>query len=111
MDSLEHNGLPRINQPAPDFVASSTQGPLRLSDYRGKWVVLFSHPSDFTPVCTTEFMALEEAVREFAVRNTQLIGLSVDSLSSHLAWVQAIQNELGVSISFPIISDLTMEVA
>ncbi len=103
--------LPRINEPAPDFEADSTHGPLRLSNFRGKWVMLFSHPADFTPVCTTEFMAFAEAHAEFEKRNVQLIGLSVDSVPSHLAWTYAIERDLGVHIPFPVIADLKMEVS
>ncbi len=107
----EVRGLPRINEPAPDFEADSTHGPIRLSNYRGKWVMLFSHPADFTPVCTTEFMAFAEAEPEFQKRNVQLIGLSVDSVPSHLAWTYYIEKELGVHIPFPVIADLKMEVS
>lgn len=107
----EFRSLPRIGEPAPDFEADSTQGPLRLSNYRGKWVMLFSHPADFTPVCTTEFMAFAKANSEFEQRNVQLIGLSVDSVPSHLAWLYYIEKELGVHIPYPVIADLKMEVS
>lgn len=103
--------LPRINEPAPDFTADTTQGPITLSQLQGKWVMLFSHPADFTPVCTTEFVAFAEAHAEFEKRNVQLLGLSVDSVPSHLAWVHAIQKELGVHVPFPVIADLKMQVA
>ncbi|AEJ39702.1 Peroxiredoxin [Sulfobacillus acidophilus TPY] len=103
--------LPRINEPAPEFEADSTHGKIRLSDFRGKWVMLFSHPADFTPVCTTEFVAFARAFDEFEKRQVQLIGLSVDSVPAHLAWVHAIQEELGVHIPFPIIADIKMDVA
>jgi peroxiredoxin (alkyl hydroperoxide reductase subunit C) len=103
--------LPRINEPAPDFTADTTHGPLTLSKLRGKWVMFFSHPADFTPVCTTEFVAFAESIKEFEKRNVQLIGLSVDSVPAHLAWINAINQELGVHIPFPIIADLKMEVA
>ncbi len=103
--------LPRIGELAPDFEADSTQGKLRLSNYRGKWVMLFSHPADFTPVCTTEFIAFAKAIEEFEKRQVQLIGLSVDSVPAHLAWIYAIERELGVHIPFPIIADIKMEVA
>lgn len=108
---IEVRSLPRINEPAPDFEADSTHGPLRLSNFRGKWVMLFSHPADFTPVCTTEFMAFAEAQPEFEKRNVQLIGLSVDSVPAHLAWTYYIEKELGVHIPFPVIADLKMEVS
>ncbi len=103
--------LPGLGQPAPDFLADSTHGPLRLSDYRGRWVVMFSHPADFTPVCTTEFMAFAEIADELKSLNSELIGLSVDSVSAHLAWVRAIKEKMGVEIPFPIIADLEMKVA
>ncbi len=103
--------LPRINDPAPDFEAKSTQGVVRLSDHKGKWVVLFSHPADFTPVCTTEFVAFAERAEAFAERNAQLIGLSVDSVPAHIAWLRNIEQRFGVKIDFPVIADLDMKVA
>jgi len=103
--------LPGLGEPAPDFAADSTQGPLKLSDFKGKWVVLFSHPADFTPVCTTEFMAFAAIYDELKALNVQLLGLSVDSVSAHLAWIRAIKEKMGVTIPFPIIADLTMAVA
>lgn len=103
--------FPRLNEPAPEFGASTTHGPLKLSDFRGKWVVLFSHPADFTPVCTTEFMAFAKMNDEFIKRNTQLIGLSIDSNFSHIAWVRTIEEKFGVKIPFPVIADLDMKVA
>jgi peroxiredoxin (alkyl hydroperoxide reductase subunit C) len=84
---------------------------MKLSDLRGKWVVLFSHPADFTPVCTTEFIALARANEELEGLNVQLIGLSIDSVHSHLAWVRSIEEKMGVKIPFPIIADLDMGVA
>ncbi|MGE4366640.1 peroxiredoxin [Thermomonas sp.] len=104
-------GMPRINAPAPDFQAQTTHGPRTLADYRGKWLVLFSHPADFTPVCTTEFMAFARAAEEFRAHGTELLGLSIDSIYSHLAWVQNIKEKFGVEIPFPIIEDLKMDVA
>jgi len=104
-------GYPVIGDPAPDFEAETTQGPVRLSDLKGKWVVLFSHPADFTPVCTTEFIAFANINEELRSLNVQLIGLSVDSISAHLAWVHAIREKMGVTIPFPVIADLTMKVA
>lgn len=103
--------LPLIGDRAPDFEAESTHGPVRLSDYAGRWLVLFSHPADFTPVCTTEFVAFTELADEFAARNVALLGNSVDSVHSHLAWTRAIQEKLGVRIPFPIIADLDTRVA
>ncbi len=103
--------MPRLNEPAPDFQANTTHGPLKLSSLRGKWVVLFSHPADFTPVCTTEFIEFARMNDQFAALNTQLIGLSIDSNYSHIAWVRTIEEKFGVKIPFPIIADLDMKVA
>lgn len=103
--------LPIIGEPAPEFTALTTHGMIKLSDYQGKWVVLFSHPADFTPVCTTEFMAFAEIYDELQALNVQLIGLSIDSVHSHLAWVRNIKEKMGVTIPFPIIADLDMKVA
>src|SRR5512139_2734152 len=103
--------FPVIGEPAPDFAAETTHGPLKLSDLKGKWVVLFSHPADFTPVCTTEFMAFATIHDELAELNVKLVGLSVDSISAHLAWVRNIKEKMGVTIPFPIIADLNMKVA
>jgi peroxiredoxin (alkyl hydroperoxide reductase subunit C) len=103
--------LPLIGDTAPGFEAESTHGVIKLEDYRGKWVVLFSHPADFTPVCTTEFIEFARRNEEFEARNIQLIGNSVDSIFSHLGWVQSIEKNAGVEIKFPIIADLEMKVA
>jgi peroxiredoxin (alkyl hydroperoxide reductase subunit C) len=103
--------FPVIGEPAPDFEADTTHGPISLSSLKGKWVVLFSHPADFTPVCTTEFLAFAAIHDELSALNVQLIGLSVDSISAHLAWVRNIREKMGVTIPFPIIADLTMKVA
>jgi peroxiredoxin (alkyl hydroperoxide reductase subunit C) len=103
--------MPRLNEPAPEFTAPTTHGTKSLSDYRGKWLVLFSHPADFTPVCTTEFVAFARRAKDFAEINTELLGLSIDSNFSHIAWVRNIKEKLGVEIPFPIIADLKMEVA
>lgn len=103
--------IPRIGEFAPDFEAMSTHGKIRLSDFRGKWVILFSHPADFTPVCTTEFVALAKRWEEFQKRNVQLIGLSVDSTYSHIAWIRWIEEKEGVKIPFPIISDVDMKMS
>lgn len=107
----EIHSLPILGEEAPEFEALTTHGPLKLSDLRGKWVVLFSHPADFTPVCTTEFISLAEANDELQRLNVQLIGLSIDSVHSHLAWVRNIEEKMGVAIPFPIIADLDMGVA
>jgi peroxiredoxin (alkyl hydroperoxide reductase subunit C) len=95
---------------APDFEATTTQGKVKLSDYKGKWVVLFSHPGDFTPVCTTEFIAFARKYDEFRKRGVELLGLSVDGLASHIAWVRDIETKFGVKIPFPIIADLDTHV-
>ena len=103
--------FPQLNKPAPDFTAPTTHGEKSLSDYRGKWLVLFSHPADFTPVCTTEFMAFAKAQEKFAAMDTELLGLSIDSTFSHIAWMRNIKENFGVDIKFPIIADLSMQVA
>ena len=107
---MENNCI-RIGMKAPDFSAATTFGPIKLSDYQGKWVVLFSHPGDFTPVCTTEFLAFSKAQPQFEARGAQLLGLSIDSNPSHLAWVYAIYVATGVQVPFPIIADRTGEIA
>ena len=104
-------GLPRLNERAPAFEAPTTHGVRKLADYQGKWLVLFSHPADFTPVCTTEFMAFAKAHEAFAQLNCELLGLSIDSHYSHIAWVRNIQEKFVVEIKFPIIADLSMTVA
>ncbi|MFW9594153.1 MAG: peroxiredoxin [Macromonas sp.] len=104
-------GLPRINEAAPAFSVNTTHGPRSLDDYKGKWLILFSHPADFTPVCTTEFIGFAKAADQFKAMNCELLGLSIDSIYSHLAWMQSIKNHFGVEIPFPIIDDIKMEVA
>lgn len=101
----------KLGDPAPDFQAKSTFGPVRLSDYKGKWLVLFSHPGDFTPVCTTEFLAFTQQYPGFQSRGCELLGLSIDSNPSHLAWVYNIYQNTGVTIPFPIIDDRGGEIA
>ncbi len=103
--------IPRINEPAPDFEAKSTNGPLKLSDFKGKWVVLFSHPADFTPVCSTEFVEFARRSDEFKRRGAQLIGLSVDSVPAHIAWIRNMRDHFGVNIDFPVVADLDTKVA
>ena len=103
--------MPRIGEPAPHFEAVTTQGTLRLEDFRGSWLVLFSHPADFTPVCTTEFMAFANAVPQFKDLNVELMGLSIDSVYSHISWVRNVEEKMGVKIEFPVIADLNKEVA
>lgn len=109
---MENNvTFPRLNEPAPDFVAKTTAGELRLSDLKGKWVVLFSHPADFTPVCSTEFLAFAKRQEEFEELGVQLVGLSVDSIYSHLAWLKDLEEMSGIQINFPVIADLDMKVS
>ena len=109
--------MPMIGDPAPAFRAMTTMGKVNFpEDYRGSWVVLFSHPADFTPVCTTEFITFTRMAGEFEKINTKLIGLSIDSLHSHLAWARSIEDidwkgEGKVKLSFPIIADISMNVA
>jgi peroxiredoxin (alkyl hydroperoxide reductase subunit C) len=101
----------RLNEQAPDFSAKSTHGPLQLSSYQGRWVVLFSHPADFTPVCTSEFIAFALHAQEFEALNCSLIGLSIDSIYSHIAWVRSIEERFGIEIPFPILEDLSMQIS
>ena len=111
MQDIAPVAFPRLNEPAPDFKAKTTHGERSLADYKGKWLILFSHPADFTPVCTTEFIGFQKAADTFRGMNCELIGLSIDSLYSHLAWTQNIQEKFGVEIPFPIIEDISMKVA
>ena len=111
-------GLPLIGEKAPAFTAETTQGTIQFpKDYEGKWVILFSHPADFTPVCTTEFMTFASMEEEFKALNCALIGLSIDSTHSHIAWLRTIKERIeykgmkNVEVNFPVISDLKMEVA
>lgn len=103
--------LPRLNEAAPAFDAVTTDGRRTLEDYKGKWLILFSHPADFTPVCTTEFMAFQARKPQFDALNCELLGLSIDSHHSHNAWILNIKEKFGVDIEFPIIADLDMKVA
>ncbi|HFQ14767.1 MAG TPA: peroxiredoxin [Rhodobacteraceae bacterium] len=103
--------FPQLNRPAPAFDAPTTHGQKKLSDYKGKWLVLFSHPADFTPVCTTEFMAFSRNYDKFKALNCELLGLSIDSNFAHIAWVRNIKEKFDVDIQFPIIADLSMDVA
>lgn len=108
---LMMNGNVKIGQKAPSFQATTTFGEVTLEDYKGKWLVLFSHPGDFTPVCTTEMIAFTRAHTYFKQLNTELLGLSVDSNPSHLAWIYDIYRRTGIKISFPIIADRNGEIA
>ena len=113
-DNMEPTNViqfPQLNQPSPDFNALTTDGMKSLADYKGKWLVLFSHPADFTPVCTTEFIAFANKAEDFRARNCELLGLSIDSVHSHIAWMRNIKENFGVEITFPIIADLSMQVA
>lgn len=110
--------VPLIGSPAPSFVAETTQGTIKFpEDYKGKWVILFSHPADFTPVCTTEFMTFAKMMKEFKALNTELVGLSIDSIYSHIAWLRTIKEKVkykdmaNIEVTFPLIADLKMEVA
>jgi len=104
-------GFPQLNARAPEFNAVTTSGPRKLDDYKGKWLILFSHPADFTPVCTTEFIGFAKHFDKFQSMNCELLGLSIDSLFSHLAWMRNIQEKFGTTIPFPIIEDIKMDVA
>jgi len=104
--------MPRIGDQAPDFEAVTTKGKIKLSDYaKDKWIVMFSHPADFTPVCTTEMSGFAQRKAEFDALNTELIGLSIDSIHAHLGWVNNVKNNTGVYFDFPIIADLDMKVS
>ena len=111
-------GMPRIGDPAPAFTAVTTQGEINFpADYAGKWVIFFSHPADFTPVCTSEFMTFASMQKEFASYNTELVGLSVDGLYSHIAWLRTIKDKIAfrdmhdVEVTFPLIDDVSMAIA
>jgi peroxiredoxin (alkyl hydroperoxide reductase subunit C) len=104
--------LPRIGDKAPDFQSETTHGVLKFSEWQGNsWVVFFSHPADFTPVCTTELTEFARRSKEFADRNCKLLGVSVDSIHSHLAWVMNMEEKLSVRIPYPMVADISMEVA
>lgn len=105
------NGIVKIGELAPEFEAETTMGNIKLSDYKGEWLVFFSHPGDFTPVCTTEFIAFTKAYTYFQNLNTDLLGLSIDSNASHLAWVYDIYLRTGIKIPFPIVADRSGEIA
>lgn len=108
---LMMNGTVKIGQNAPDFTADTTYGPVCLDDYKGKWLVFFSHPADFTPICTTEMIAFAQANQYFEKLNTCLLGLSIDSPSSHLAWMHDIYCMTGIVLPFPIIADRNGSIA
>lgn len=108
---VERTGPPLLHDPAPEFRARTTMGERTLSGYRGKWLLLFSHPADFTPVCTSEFVAFARAADRFRALGCELLALSVDSLFSHLAWVRSIREQFKVEVLFPIIEDPSMAIA
>jgi peroxiredoxin (alkyl hydroperoxide reductase subunit C) len=110
-NNVQPPSLPRIGLPAPPFEAITTHGVLKLEDYKGTWLILFSHPADFTPVCTTEFIGFAQVAGELRKRNTELLGLSIDSVYAHIAWVRNIEEKFGVAIPFPVIADLDKKVA
>lgn len=98
--------MPKLGEKAPSFEAQTTRGRIKFpDDYKGRWVVFFSHPADFTPVCTTEFVAFQKRYKQFRELNCELIGLSIDQVFSHIKWVEWIKENLGVEIEFPIIAD------
>ncbi len=103
--------LPRIGEPAPQFEALTTRGKIRLEDFKGNWLVLFSHPADFTPVCTSEFIAFAEIQPRLREIHCELLGLSIDSVYSHIAWLRSIREKMGQTIDFPVIADLNKDVA
>ena len=112
-DAAKPAALPgaRIDEVAPDFEARSTQGIVRMSDFRGRWLVFFSHPADFTPVCTSEFLAFQSAAAQFDALDTDLLGLSIDSVYAHIAWIKDIETRFSTRVTFPIIEDISMTVA
>ena len=112
MENITMNAMPRIGDNVPDFEAVTTTGKIKFSDYNtGSWVILFSHPADFTPVCTTELSGFAKEKEFFALHNTKLMGLSIDSIHAHIAWVNAVQEKTGVLFEFPIVADIDMSVA
>ncbi|HTF86786.1 MAG TPA: peroxiredoxin [Planctomycetota bacterium] len=112
MSETTTGGIPRIGDPAPDFTATTTQGPLEFTKWRtGKWVILFSHPADFTPVCSTELVEFAKRQAEFDALGVKLIGLSIDSIHSHLAWREDLREKMGTEIKYPMIADIDMNVS
>lgn len=115
---IQQTSMPRIGDRAPEFKATTTQGEINFPfDYSGSWVILFSHPADFTPVCTSEFMTLAKMEHQFAESNCKLIGLSIDGLFSHIAWLRTIKEKIefngikNIDVKFPVIEDITMQIA
>lgn len=111
MDEKTTHSIPRLGDPAPDFVAQTTSGVVKLEDFKGQWLVLFSHPMDFTPVCTSEFISFARHYEDFKKLGAALLGLSVDSVYSHIAWLRNIKEKFNVKIPFPIIADHDASIA
>lgn len=112
INNQEVRQVPRIGDIAPDFEAVTTQGNIKFSEWaKDSWVIMFSHPADFTPVCTTEMSGFAVREDEFTELNTKLLGLSIDSIHSHLAWIHNVQKNMGILMKFPIIADIDMKVA
>lgn len=112
LELQQQTSMPRIGDNAPDFEAVTTKGKIKLSEFaKDKWIVMFSHPADFTPVCTTELSGFASRKSEFDALNTELLGLSIDSIHAHLGWVQNVRENTGVYFDFPIIADIDMKVA
>jgi peroxiredoxin (alkyl hydroperoxide reductase subunit C) len=111
ISEMQERRMPKLGEPAPQFETVTTFGKIKLEDFKGSWLILFSHPADFTPVCTTEFMAFAQIHPKLREMNCELMGLSIDSVYSHIAWVRNIEEKLGQKISFPVIADLNKEVA
>lgn len=112
MDNQVMYSMPRIGDKAPDFTAVTTIGNIQFSEYnKGSWVVFFSHPADFTPVCTTEMSGFAKEKDFFTSKNTKLMGLSIDSIHAHIAWVNAVYEKTGVLFEFPIVADIDMSVS
>ncbi|RPJ09862.1 MAG: peroxiredoxin [Spirochaetaceae bacterium] len=117
-ENVTQNRMPLIGDPAPSFVIKTTQGEIKFPEqYKGKWVILFSHPADFTPVCTTEFMTFASMQEDFRKINTELVGLSIDSIYAHIAWLRTIKEKIewkgmkNLEVNFPVIEDIKMEIA
>jgi peroxiredoxin 2/4 len=112
MEEVKVVSMPRIGDQAPDFTANTTYGPIQFSEFnKGSWVVMFSHPADFTPVCTTEMSGFAVRHNEFKEMHTKLLGLSIDSIHAHVAWVNNVKKNTGVLFDFPIIADIDMKVS
>ena len=112
MEEKENKGMPLLGEKFPELEVQTTHGKMKLpDDFKGKWFVLFSHPADFTPVCTTEFVAFQKRYDKFKKLDTELVGLSIDQVFSHIKWVEWIKDKLNVEVKFPVIADDTGKVA